>query len=530
MARRILRDVPAYAEVVSSAELRASVVTFMEPVLRGIVEGRGPREDEIRRGDALGRRRADQTLPADVLIRGIRLAYATLWLELDDAVRPDETRARSALSRAAPTYWRWVDALTDAVATAHADRVRSREGSLAALRQRFVELVAIAEPSDPEMLAVTSDLGFEVSGTFRGIAVELIAMDGHQSATLQAALGDIAGVFAVGLRGSRLVIAAQSDALDQFETAIRTTLPQAAAGIGLQREGPAGLAASFTDAELALGIAGASTTVRFDDQWLWATLTRAAPRLRPQMQPVRDIADANEHLRETVEVFSESGFSITETARRLDIHPNTAAYRLERWRVLTGYDPREFSGLASSLASIRLGADVTELVRRASPSAESPRHGMSRQRTTRLGWPSTSSTSRPRRAWSPGAETHCRMPSSADARQTMRSSLDSPSSRRWRMESRLAVRSIMSASARERSADREPAGPPRLVSSQGQRRAALASWRPADLSLSTRSRKGPRCGARIPLQSTVGCRSWTPRRTHWRRPRSRGTRRGRRRR
>ena len=132
VAGRILRDTAEYAEVVSSAELRASVVTFMEPILRGIVEDRGPREDEIRRGDALGRRRADQTLPVEVLIRGIRLAYETLWLELDDAIRPDEILIRSALSRAAPTYWRWVDALTDAVAAAHAHRLRSREGSLAA--------------------------------------------------------------------------------------------------------------------------------------------------------------------------------------------------------------------------------------------------------------------------------------------------------------------------------------------------------------------------------------------------------------
>lgn len=49
--------------------------------------------------------------------------------------------------------------------------------------------------------------------------------------------------------------------------------------------------------------------------------------------------------------FAEADTSITHCARTSHLHANTVVYRLGRWRELTGWDPRTFSGLTRSIAA-----------------------------------------------------------------------------------------------------------------------------------------------------------------------------------
>jgi sugar diacid utilization regulator len=49
---------------------------------------------------------------------------------------------------------------------------------------------------------------------------------------------------------------------------------------------------------------------------------------------------------ETITAFAATDMSISQTARTLDLHPNTVRYRLARIAKLTGLDPRTFAGLA----------------------------------------------------------------------------------------------------------------------------------------------------------------------------------------
>ncbi|MHD0282236.1 helix-turn-helix domain-containing protein [Rhodococcus aetherivorans] len=64
-----------------------------------------------------------------------------------------------------------------------------------------------------------------------------------------------------------------------------------------------------------------------------------------------EIAARHPHLAEAVSAFAQSGFSASAAARRLHLHPNSLAYRLERWQQLTGWDLRTVDGLVRSMVA-----------------------------------------------------------------------------------------------------------------------------------------------------------------------------------
>jgi hypothetical protein len=79
----------------------------------------------------------------------------------------------------------------------------------------------------------------------------------------------------------------------------------------------------------------------------------AAPPGRPAGAG-RRAAARYPRLPETVRAYAGSGYSISACARLLHIHPNTAKYRLDRWKALTGWDVQTFPGLAASLLCLGL--------------------------------------------------------------------------------------------------------------------------------------------------------------------------------
>jgi DNA-binding PucR family transcriptional regulator len=109
------------------------------------------------------------------------------------------------------------------------------------------------------------------------------------------------------------------------------------------------------DAERALSLAvRTSGAVDFHDRWLDATLFAHRHRLAPLLRTETDVAGSHPHLASAVRAYAGQGFSVSAAARSLHLHPNTVSYRLERWRQLTGWDPRTVDGLTRSLLSLRL--------------------------------------------------------------------------------------------------------------------------------------------------------------------------------
>jgi DNA-binding PucR family transcriptional regulator len=51
------------------------------------------------------------------------------------------------------------------------------------------------------------------------------------------------------------------------------------------------------------------------------------------------------NLAETLRVYISTQHSLTRTAARLHVQPNTVSYRLDRMAAITGYNPRDPNGM-----------------------------------------------------------------------------------------------------------------------------------------------------------------------------------------
>jgi hypothetical protein len=351
----IQREIPAYAPgAVATEDLHASVVSNLEFILVGVAEHRGPTASEVAVRRELGARRALQGLPVDAVIQAFHVGYRELWLALVRALPTDEPAATQQLLTAATTVWRWVHEVTDAIAAAHAATTRQLEARVIGARQRLVELLVAGDLDGEEIGRLARSLGFDALGRFVIVVLAGATAD-DDAVELQRRLEDAVGQHAVVARGPHVVVVGQEAHPESIVEVARTVVPDASAAVGAAREGLRGARASLVDAELTLEVTPSGTTCRFEDVWLWATLTGSADRLRGVLRTGADVAAAHPHLARAVVAYADHGFSVTEAARRLTVHANTVGYRLDRWSELTGWEPRTFPGLVRSLAAIRLG-------------------------------------------------------------------------------------------------------------------------------------------------------------------------------
>ena len=127
----------------------------------------------------------------------------------------------------------------------------------------------------------------------------------------------------------------------------------APAGVGVVRQGWDGARQTLVDARLALGVCR-DQVATFEDEWVLATLFGSRERLAEVCASGREVAQRSRHLADAVQAFADHRLSVVGAARALQVHPNTVIYRLERWRGLTGWDPRTFPGLAASVACLQV--------------------------------------------------------------------------------------------------------------------------------------------------------------------------------
>lgn len=357
IVERIVEELPGYGEAVPRDDLRVSVLRTIDMMLVGIAEHRRPRAEEISIRRELGHRRALQGLPVRQLIQAYHVGYRELWQALVRRLPPGSPGTATSLLTAATTVWGWVHETTDAIAEAHRETMRAQEAHVIGARQRFTELLATGDLTAEEGQRLAASIGFDVDGPFRVSAAGAVAVDGTEARRLQAALEELAGVHAVVARGPKVIVTTQGVDEEDLVRLLPAALPEATFGVGLERGGLAGARESLGDAERALEVAGTGTLARFEDEWLWATLVRSGARLADVLSAGVDAATQHPHLAETVLVFGDAGFSVSETARQLSLHANTVSYRLERWHALTGWDPRTFAGLTRSLAALRLAPE-----------------------------------------------------------------------------------------------------------------------------------------------------------------------------
>ena len=357
IVRCIQDEIPAYRGTagVPRPDLSTSVRRNMEMMFFGLAERRGPFPEELEVRRELGHRRASQGLPIDALLQAYHVGYRELWLELVEQAGAESSAAQALLLTAATTFWSWIQEITNAVAEAYDETSRAREAHATGVRQRFIELLVSGDLESEPVAELTLSLGFDPEGSYRALCARPNRLDGSESPRLQRVLHSVNGTHQWVVRGQELLVLTQNTDANALEAAIRRAFRKAPMGMGVARSGTAGARLSIADAERALALAmREGGTVRFEEKWFPSVVLRSQEQLHELLSVGCAVAARNPHLAQAVGAYAESGFSVSETARQLSLHANSVTYRLDRWQQLTGWNPRSFSGLVSSLACLEM--------------------------------------------------------------------------------------------------------------------------------------------------------------------------------
>lgn len=347
---RIIEEVPYYRSgdaPVGVDDIRISVGANLDMMLRGIATNRGPKPAELAERRELGTERAIQGVPATALLEAFVVGYRVIWDELVRETRSEDAAVRELLLTAAATVWLWVHEVVDEVGTAYHERMRKGVAIVSAVRERFFDALLRRSFDADEVGELAQTLGFDPARTFVASA---FAAGGDVEESLEARIPAAPGRHHFVRRAGELLVLHQGGA--------PIAIDGRPLAVGAAREGLDGAATSLQDARLALTLAlrtGAATDFAHD--WHAATLLAAEARLAPLLADGVEQARRAPDVAETVRVFAESGFSMSETARRMHLHTNTVAYRLTRWAELTGWNPRTYDGLTRSMTAVTLLGD-----------------------------------------------------------------------------------------------------------------------------------------------------------------------------
>lgn len=357
IVKRILEEIPTYrlGRTVAEEDLRASVRSNVDMMLRGTAERRGPRPEELDIRRELGLRRAVQGLPVNALLEAFVVGYREIWDQLVRESRSEDPAARELLLTAAATVWEWVHEVTDAVGTEYHEQIRRRTALTSAMRERLFDALLGGTHDGDEVHNLASSLGFDPKVPFRALATADPSADASNPDGITNQLVSTTGQQHAVKRGDRILVLDQGGDTSVLIPVLQAATAGAAIGIGAPRQGLQGAALSIGDAERALALARSGNRVsHFERDWHAATVLASEHRLADLLKPGVEQARRSPELARTISAFADAGFSMSQAARNLHVHTNTVAYRLARWTELTGWDPRTYDGLLRSTSAITM--------------------------------------------------------------------------------------------------------------------------------------------------------------------------------
>jgi hypothetical protein len=363
--RRILSRVDGYerGEAVERDDLWWSVYRNLEVVLIALAERRALGEDELGVRRELGRRRAQQGMPIDDVMRAFRVGYAVLWEGLSEAAGELGPPYAQTLLEHAAHVWMTFDQVTSAVAeahrevvaTQHLDRRRRALGFLNGLQQ-FPDDVETTEK-------LARSLGLDPNGT---LTVAVMATTDRPPPSAPSVV--------VEQPDRTIVFSACNGEASRAEATFAGLLRRQQfhhIGIGIMRRGVAGVQQSLQDAEWAYRVALAldAPVVLFRESWLACLALKHSGQLGVLVGPAVQTLDNDPELCLTLEAFLESDGNLTATGKALFVHANTVGYRLRQFAQRTGIDPKTVGGKALvqiALTYSRGGTDAVDSAPRAS--------------------------------------------------------------------------------------------------------------------------------------------------------------------
>lgn len=354
VARRVLEDldeliprmgtayreeIPDYSEL-SDEEMERDVLAtsrrFVTAFFTRIVEGRQLDELDLDALSVAGGRRLDMGVSLDSAMHAFRIAGREAWWAVVAATPEDE---QHLLAELAAQWIDYVDRASSAFARGYLAASHEHLRRLDARRRAIVEaLLQAADPGDVAAIAAQHS----VNVAKRYTPVLLAGND--VSVRLDRVLTEAPDDSLAGSRGDRVLLLVPG--ADGDVGPLRVTAGADLAVVGDPAAPGPDLLAAVQTAERVLDAAigaGRTDAVLTTDDLLLEQLLAAGPQvaeaLRRRVLEPLEAHDTDGIFSSTLRRYLRTG-SVPRTAEEEHIHPNTAAYRLNRIHEITGLDPR----------------------------------------------------------------------------------------------------------------------------------------------------------------------------------------------
>ena len=350
---KIREELGSYA-LVPFDEHRASVTAQLRRRVEAFRDRRAWNPTDLELIVQLARQRARQGITVDELIFAYHVSDRELWRHFVS----DPSGAQAELPEITSLMLESLQAMTTALAAAHNSESRAREGMRTTAAQRLLGSLS-ARRFDPETLGLALYFGFDLEKEFQTVAwrpnprVEL-AQDP------QPIIETLTGSVVVhGQVQSDYLVVMQATTAQQRGALIARLSEIGFIGVGSTGTGIESTAIAIEQSRLALTSATAAQPASFfHERWLISLATRHSALIESEVEVEVAVAVANPQLAETIQQFARSDMSVARCARENHLHPNTVTYRIERWKKLTGRNPRNFDALTKSVVACLL-AEIT---------------------------------------------------------------------------------------------------------------------------------------------------------------------------
>lgn len=339
---------------------------YLRLLAEAAITGRKPAHDEFEAVRALGRRAAEQGVPAGSAVHLYLCAARRLWTQLPTAVR---SRGGPAVREATAAMLHVVDTAVVELADGYTDTRRQTARRDAHARREFVEDLLGGKGDASDLVERAAQFGLDLARPHR---VALTAAIGRLRDTervgtsLEQAIANRIGDddVVVAAIGSRIVVLAAADAGELTGTGthaapsrlgelIRAELGKVVAGrahrvaLGRPYPGSRGITRSYQEAREGLTTATRlgldNPVIQPHEVLAYRVLLRdqaaIADLVESTLGPLENARGGAEPLLATLDAYFATGAVTTMTARRLRLSVRAVTYRLDRIRTLTGHDP-----------------------------------------------------------------------------------------------------------------------------------------------------------------------------------------------
>lgn len=329
-------------------------------------DGQDGTEDYFDAAHETGRRRAEQRMPLDDVLRSFRLGGRLVWEALIDQADSQGVVDTTVLLDVASKVWEVVDTTSSQVAVAYhnAERqlVRADEQRRATLWEGLLHGRA-NEPAFVHEAATVLDI--PVTGPYAVVAIDVLADEDRMTAALERRMAGVRVCSAWQLRAGAVVglLALGTEPLDAVLRPLRDTL-RVAAGLSGVVSGLANVDVGYRQATLARRtlptgeVEVASLTDRLPEALLLSAPELAEQLVQTWLVPLMKLPAAErELLLDTLERWVTAGGSVRRTAELAYCHRNTVINRLHRIQQMTGRDLTDTAShveLGLALRAIRL--------------------------------------------------------------------------------------------------------------------------------------------------------------------------------